>query len=190
MTTLMAERMKEAGIERDALYLGAVEALRRADGNIERAVGLLREAVVNAARDMKSGQKPGSGHVKVDSQRCRARDNSERGGGREAGDTRVAFAPAPLRPIDRLARSAAAIAVRKAEATAFDVFHEKYGLDLRRIQKHELVKLASKHRVIARVVEAIERHAPSADPFAYVHDLIKPADLDLFIRQAEARNDD
>lgn len=208
--TVMAEKLREAGVERDVLYLAACEALRRSGGNIERAVALIGEAVVIAARDMKFGQKPdagqnglethrdnasdnsgndsGAGHGRPEGRGSIARDKSESGGGQAPGEVQSRGATTILRPIDHKARRAAAIAGLKAEA--FETFQERYGIDLRRTQKHELTKLASKHRVIARVVEAVDRHAPSADPFAYVSDIIKGTDLELFVRQAESRNDD
>lgn len=58
--TVMAEKLKAAGVERDVLYLGAVEALRRSGGNIDRAVAIFREVVVSTARDMNIKQEPQS----------------------------------------------------------------------------------------------------------------------------------
>lgn len=109
-----------------------------------------------------------------------------RGSGHSTSDAHNHDARPRANPIDPKVRLAANLGVT---ISLLDTFRERYSIDLRKVQVHELPKLAKKHAVIARFMEVAHRHSPKADPFALVPDAFKNADIELFIQQAERGNE-
>lgn len=200
--TVLAEKLKEAGLDTDAVALDAAlrEAVEQAKGNADRAVerlaltmrarpDLLRTMIRRVLTEFQNsaqadgGQRgiaqPGPAHVAADLSRGEAR------------------APQPItghhrnaQPRDPAAQRKAALHVASVTVSAWQDVRDRYGIDLRRVQWHELLKLGSKHRTIGRLCDAIHRHAPNAEPFAYVNKIINDDLLKVLLNQAERSNAD
>lgn len=115
-----------------------------------------------------------------------APDNSSRGG--QNGNAASGHIHA-ANPRDETKRRKAALRAVATTVSVYDDFRTRFDIDLRRVQMHELPKLAQKHRVIARLLKAMHRHQQNADPFAYVPDIFKEGDIEQFLRNVEMVND-
>lgn len=200
--TVLAEKLKEAGIDTDSIALdGALrDALAATKGNADRAVeklaaimrtrpDLLRTMIRRTLTEFQNSAKADGGQADVANSGLSAgAADKSRGEGHNNSATDGQAQRAPSR--DTTAQRKASLHVASVTVSAWQDVRERYGIDFRRVQWHELLKLSAKHKTLGRLCEAIHRHSPTADPFEYVHKIINDDLLRVLLNQAERSNAD
>lgn len=103
-----------------------------------------------------------------------------------AGQRIIEAQATDARPVVTHARRGLADIAAIQPVLARSMFRLPDGRDVRDIQWHELIKLARKYELAARVLRSIESHAQNVDPFAYVRDVVKDSVLERDIKHAKS----
>ncbi len=117
--------------------------------------------------------------------------STNRNGAGHSGDAEAAHAAVP-RPVSTMPRrgiEAIKLAAKAVEQTRFDAIVLPDGRKLADIPWHELPKVASVYRRISRIAMLIYHHAQPVDQSATSREMLKEAEFNNFIEQAERFND-